>query len=108
MTIEQAIMEFRTPTVITSSGTQFDEDCLQLAEWLEELKTLRVELEKNSKELEETKNELKVIRKAFELACRKVGGFECCLTFDDHTCDNYCGTHFQEYFLQKAREKYVN
>lgn len=41
MTIEQAIKEFRTPTMLTPSGTQFDEDMLQIAAWLEELQTLR-------------------------------------------------------------------
>lgn len=41
MTIEEAIKELRAPSILAPSGTQFDEDMLQLAEWLEELKELR-------------------------------------------------------------------
>lgn len=67
---------------------QFSDECKecanehkQLAEWLKELETLR---------------------KAFELAC-EVSAFCCCEDVFTHKCDNDCATHWEEYFMQKAR-----
>lgn len=110
----------------------YEEEFERIVGFLEELKTLRVELEKNSKGLEDAKSvaefqqksniersfrikeleeELKVYKKVFEMAC---GGLEkmcyktrhCdminCPMYDDCVND---GDTWQEYFLQKAREE---
>ena len=78
-TIEDAIRILREPIPYM----QPDEDLLKIAEWLEELKTLRVKLEKNSKALE-------IYKRALHSACYEISG--------DTT------QSLMDYYLQKARE----
>ncbi|MCQ2308038.1 MAG: hypothetical protein MJ000_10845 [Bacteroidales bacterium] len=49
--------------------------------------------------------ELKTLRKALMLACEELGGGYCCEDDFKHKCDNDCATHWEEYFMQKAREE---
>lgn len=84
-TIEDAIKILREPIPYMEP----DEDLLKIAEWLEELKDLRVELEKNSKELE-------VYKRALELACQDVK--------KHHPILNCLGVeHWNDFYLNKAR-----
>lgn len=52
--------------------------------------------------------ELRVLRKAFDLACKHFGSAYCCEDVFTHKCDNDCATHWKEYFMQKAREDEEN
>lgn len=80
MTIEQAIKEFRTPTVITPSGTQFDKDCLQVADWLEDYQKCKADLE--------------IYKKALKMACKTLSW-----EGTDEVVNKYI-----DYHLTKARE----
>lgn len=51
--------------------------------------------------------ELRDLRKAFDLAC-EVSAFSCCEDVFTHDCDNDCANHWKEYFIQKARENNEN
>lgn len=55
--------------------------------------------------------ELRVLRKAFDLACGKIGNYyPCCDIYDEgkDCSDRFCKDCLKEYFLQKARKENEN
>lgn len=86
-TIEAAIKMLKA----TFPNIEPDEDMVQIAEWLEELKALRVELE--------------VYKEALKLACEEIKYERCnaCRIVDDCYECKYSYDYVEEY-LQKARE----
>lgn len=47
--------------------------------------------------------ELRVLRKAYDLVCEHLGYEDCCEDAFKHKCDNDCATHWGEYFIKEAR-----
>lgn len=98
-TIDDAIKMLREPIPYMEP----DEDLMQTADWLEELKTLRVEHEKNSKELE-------VYKKALGLACEHWSDLEevmeeCGIEIKYHIYSPLPRDKKVEVYLKKAREE---
>lgn len=93
MTIEQAIKEFRTPTLmITPSGTQFAKDCLQVADWLEDYQKCKADLE--------------IYKKALEMTCHKLSEYGFCGRCGVENCkEQGCYRAILNGYLKKAREQ---
>lgn len=85
MTLEEAIIHSRE--VAREKRTEGCIECAkeheQLAEWLEELQTLR---------------------KVYDFVCEYMGASCCCKYDFRHKCDSDCATHWDEFFMKKARE----
>lgn len=49
--------------------------------------------------------DIRVHKKALELACNELVKYDCCEGLIKHKCDGDCIPHWKEYFLQKAGEE---
>lgn len=114
MTLDEYIEHFNLVVTYAKRGEEYatnfsDPDNLiyfntMVLGYLKELKTLRVELEKNSKELE-------LYNRALEMACDTIADRDCTdvIACSRNSCELYalCFNEIdgKEYFLQKVREK---